>query len=160
MSDSTPLARRRFLRYAAFGGLGLALARLSPADDRPPADPGDTATDFITPETQAAIDRGLASLGRSQGDDGAYFDERSGANVAITALAGLALMAGGHQPGRGRFGANVSRAMDYVLARANGPTPGYLSAAEPGPNHSGMYQHGFGALFLSEGVRLVPGPAR
>jgi hypothetical protein len=145
--------RRRFLHTAALGGLGLVLARLSPADDRA-ADPSGSA-DFITPETQAAIDRGLAFLARVQGEDGAYFDN-SGGNVAVTGLAGLALMAGGNEPGRGRYGANVSRAMDYVISKSNGPTPGFLTSTDGGPSHSGMYQHGFGSLFLSEVYGMVP----
>lgn len=160
MSDASPLPRRRFLRYAAFGGLGLALARLSPADDRTPEGAADPAADFITPETQAAIDRGLALLARSQADSGAYYDG-TGENVAVAGLAALALMAGGHQPGRGRYGAAVSKAMDYVLSKANvGPTPGYLTASQVGPTHSGMYQHGFGTLFLSEVYGMVPDPDR
>lgn len=158
MSDRSPLPRRRFLRYAALGGLAAGLARLSPADDRA-GDPGPPAGDFITPETQAAIDRGLGYLARAQSDDGSYFDG-SGGNVAVTGLAGLALMAGGHQPGRGRYGAAVSRAMDYVLSRGGGTVPGYLTAGDGGQGHSGMYQHGFGTLFLSELYGMVPDPDR
>jgi hypothetical protein len=157
MSDHTPLPRRRFLRVAALGGLGAALAQFSPADDR--QNEGVPGDDFITPETQAAIDRGLAYLARVQADDGSYFDG-NGSNVAITGLAGLALMAGGHQPGRGRYGAAVSRAMDYLLTRGHGQTPGYLTASETGPGHSGMYQHGFGTLFLAELYGMVPDPDR
>ena len=73
MSDSSPPTRRRFFRYAALAGTAAALARLSPADDRP----ADAADDFITPDTQTAIDRGLAYLGRAQGEDGAYYDGKA-----------------------------------------------------------------------------------
>jgi hypothetical protein len=146
-------SRRRFLRMAALSGAGFAFSRRSLADDPPVRSSGNT--DYITAETQAAIDRGLSYLSRAQGEDGAYYDS-NGPNVAITGLAGLALMAGGHQPGRGQYGANVSRAMDYVLSRANGPTPGYLTASHGVSNHSGMYQHGFGSLFLSEVYGMVP----
>jgi hypothetical protein len=155
MSDRSSHPRRRFLRYAGLGGLSLALARLSPADDRSTSGP--PATDFITPETEAAIDRGLSYLSRVQSDDGSYSDN-NGRNVAITGLVGLALMAGGHQPGRGRYGATVSRAMSYVLSRAGGPPSGYLVSPESGQGHSGMYQHGFGALFLSELYGMVTDP--
>ena len=51
--------------------------------------------------------------------------ERSGGtggwSVGVTSLAGLALMAGGHQPGRGKYGKNVAKAVEYVASMASGP---------------------------------------
>ncbi len=84
---------------------------------------------------------------------------RSG-NVGVTALAGLALMAGGHQPGRGTYGRTVSRAVDYCLSQANGLEPGYLANVSGPLSNSPMYQHGFGTLFLSEVLGMFPDPAR
>src|SRR5207249_11694727 len=119
------VSRRNFLRLAAAGGAAGALGWAGHAQDRPPAPAADPGPDFITPETQAAIDHGLGLLARVQLDDGSFSDRYSGASVGITALAGLALMAGGHQPGRGRYGRTVSRALDYVLGTASGPHPGF-----------------------------------
>lgn len=152
------ITRRRFVRAAAFGGVGLAAALAGHAQEPPVADPA--AADFITPETQAAIDRGLSFLARMQGNDGA-FDDNQGPNVAVAGLAALALMAGGHQPGRGAFGRTVGRAMDFLLARAAANTPvGYLHGGDALGHSGGMYQHGFGTLFLAELYGMVPDPDR
>ena len=66
-------------------------------------------------------------------------------------------MAGGHQPGRGRYGYVVSRAADYVVSRGglNPGYPGYLNNSDNTPTSS-MYQHGFGALFLAEVYGMLP----
>jgi hypothetical protein len=159
------LSRRNFLRLAGVGGtaglLGLAGHAQNP---RPAADPGPPG--LITGEAQAAIDSGLAFLARSQLDGGSFSDPYSGSSVGIAGLAGLALMAGGHHPGRGRYGRTVSRALDYVLAAANGPNPGYLTSAESQGAFRGqgdqraMYSHGFATLFLSEVCGTLPDPAR
>lgn len=141
--------RRQFLRSAAVAGTGGVAAVAGRAQDRPalPAD-----ANLVTLETQSAIDRGLHFLASSQAADGSFPDTRTGfGNVAITGLAGLALMAGGHQPGRGRYGKHVAKAAEYVADRgAKGRPAGYLNNAQDLLSHGGMYQHGFGALFLAE----------
>jgi Squalene-hopene cyclase C-terminal domain len=129
------------------------------ADDTPtPA--GDP--DLITPDAQSAVDRGLAYLAGTQAADGSFPDTRTMfGNVAITGLAGLALMAAGHQPGRGKYGGCVAKAADYVVGRgAAGNPPGYLNNADALLAHGAMYQHGFGTLFLSEVHGMVPDPAK
>ena len=82
-----------------------------------PAGPrSDSGAEFITTATQAAIDRGLAQLAQGQANDGSFADPtRTGTSGGITGLGGLALMSAGHQPGRGRYGKNVTRAVDHVL---------------------------------------------
>jgi hypothetical protein len=145
--------RRRFLRTAAAGGAGLAAVLVGHAQEPPAADP-------VTPDAQAAADRGLAYLARAQAADGS-FDDNQGPNAAVTGLAGLALMAGGHQPGRGAYGRTVARAADYLVARAAAGNPvGYLNGGDQLGHTGGMYQHGFAALFLSEVYGMLPDPAR
>jgi len=162
----TPLTRRSALRLAAAGGAAGLLGWAGHAQD-PPRGP-DPGADFITPEAQAAIDRGLAFLAAQQLDDGAFTSDRAGGGsaVGIAALAGLALMAGGHQPGRGRYARTVSHAVDYVLACGAGATPGFLASPDAqrgfrgGQNQQAMYSHGFACLFLSEVSGMLPDPAR
>lgn len=160
-----PVSRRNFLRMAAGCGTAGTLAWAGHAQEAPAPAAADAGADFVTSETQAAIDRGLSSLARAQLSDGSFSDHFNGAAVGVTALAGLALMAGGHQPGRGRYGRVVSRAVDYVLAAGAGPTPGFLSTGDAqtgfrGQNQQAMYSHGFGCLFLSEVCGMLPDPAR
>ena len=169
MTTPLPLSRRSALRLAAAGGaVGLLGWAGHDAHTQDPPPGPDGAADAVTPETQAAIDRGLAFLAQVQQDDGAFTSDRlgGGSAVGIAALAGLALMAGGHQPGRGRYARTVSRIVDYMLASAAGPTPGFLASAEVqrgfrgGQNQQAMYSHGFGCLFLSEVSGMLPDPAR
>ena len=152
--------RRQFVRTALIAGGASSLALISKAQ---PGTPAAAEVDSISAETQQVIDRSLATLAVGQAGDGSFADSRTNfGNVAITGLAGLALMAAGHQPGRGRYGDAVARAADYVVRRgnANGSTPGYLNNADASMSHGSMYQHGFGALFLAEVYGMVPSPEK
>ncbi|MDB5310330.1 MAG: hypothetical protein JWO38_4532 [Gemmataceae bacterium] len=152
------LSRRTFLRLAAVGGAAGVMGYAGHAQ------PTETGAEFITPETEATIERGLAYLARIQLDDGSFSDRLSGAAVGVASLAGLALMAGGHQPGRGRYGRTVSRVVDYLLAAGAGNSgflsPGDAQAGLRSQNQQAMYSHGFGCLFLSEVCGMLPEKAR
>src|SRR5262245_37956807 len=72
--------------------------------------------EFMTAETQRAIDDGLAFLARQQKSDGSigsgrYFDR----DVAVTSLCGMSFLAAGHTPGRGKYGKHVQKCVDFVL---------------------------------------------
>ncbi|MCS7046550.1 MAG: terpene cyclase/mutase family protein, partial [Gemmataceae bacterium] len=112
---------------------------------------------MITPATQEAIDAGLAYLARQQHNDGSFGTNNNVGNVAITSLAGLAFMAGGHQPGRGRYGANVTRAVQNILSHESPTTRGYFTNPR-NPVHGPMYGHGFATLFLAEAHGMVNDP--
>lgn len=109
---------------------------------------------FVTPETQASIDRGLEWLASQQQSNGAF---GSGlmykGNVAVTALCGMAFLSAGSSPGRGKYGLQVERAVDYILknTRANG----YI-INERYKSHGPMYGHGFATLFLAEVYGMSP----
>ena len=98
--------------------------------------------------TREAVDRGLAYLVEQQHPEGAF---GSGtvyqSNVAVTSLAGLALVASGDTPGRGRYGKQVDLAIDYLLSQSH--PSGYVVASES-MSHGPMYGHGFSTLFLAE----------
>lgn len=115
----------------------------TPVPDKPAPAKSEVRGDEITPELERTIARGLEALARRQRDDGSF--NGGGADVAITALGGIAFMADGNLPGRGKYGQNVQRALDYVLSQAQ--ESGMLSAAESNGN---MYAHGFATLFLAE----------
>src|SRR5207248_3408719 len=65
--------------------------------------------------------------------------------AGITGLAGLALMSGGNLPGRGKYGENVQRGVEYVLSACQ--ESGLIAADN---SHGPMYGHGFATLFLGE----------
>ena len=102
----------------------------------------------ITAQTQTAIERGLNYLVRHQARDGAWSNQgRYGAYpVAMTSLAGLALLMDGNTTTQGRYAPNLDRASKFLLRAA---TPNGLIAKldrEARP----MYGHGFATLFLGE----------
>jgi hypothetical protein len=138
--------RRRFL----IGTAAMALLGRSPGGDPESLPDGTAAKDMITPDAQRAIDRGLAYLARTQGEDGSWGDRPMyGGHVAIVGLGGLAFLAGGHQPGRGPYGQIVTRALRFILSMEQANPVGFLfnrAANQHGP----MYGHGFATTFLAE----------
>jgi hypothetical protein len=110
----------------------LATARVSAA-----VDPG-------TPDV--AVDKGLEALVHLQQADGSF----DNGNTASTALAGIALLAGGHTPTRGAYHESSAKAVRAILAAREQMT-GYLGG--PGGN---MYAHGFATLFLAECYGMAP----
>ena len=108
----------------------------------------------ITPALDDAVARGLAALARAQDADGAFGEGRYGRNVAVTALACLALMADGNVPGRGEYAEQVERGLEFILA--NTAENGLIASdAANGP----MYGHGFATLFLGEVYGMTRGGA-
>lgn len=106
----------------------------------------------ITPEVERATAAGLAALARTQRADGSFGEGAFGGNVAVTALSCLALMADGNLPGRGAYGDNVARGLEFVIASAN---ENGLLATDQG--NGPMYGHGFATLFLGEVYGMTAG---
>jgi hypothetical protein len=104
--------------------------------------------DLVTAEAEQAIQRGLACLARTQNRDGSWRSgqQEGGYPVAMTALAGLALMAGGSTPGQGEYADHVRRAVDFLLKSAN--RNGLIAAMSE--EMRPMHGHGFAMLFLAE----------
>ncbi|MBI1369697.1 MAG: prenyltransferase [Planctomycetes bacterium] len=143
-------------------GVNAAMLRALAADDAAPAaapvgevGAANAPTDFveITPQVQAAVQKGLVFLASQQQPDGSFGAEQYGRNVAITALAGLAFMSDGNLPGRGKYGPNVEAAVRFVL---DSQQPNGLIAADT--SHGPMYGHGFATLFLGEVYGMTNDP--
>ncbi len=113
-----------------------------------------SAAKLVTPAVQRGIDRGLKWLVSQQRDDGGFNDGSYRGNVAVCALAGMALTAGGSTPGRGPYGAQVNRCVDYLLA--NTQPSGFV--AGPNSTYGPMYGHGFATMFLAECCGMSPRP--
>lgn len=112
-----------------------------------------TAARLITAAADQSAEKGLTFLAARQHDDGTLGTGSYRGNVAVVSLAGMAWMAQGSTPGRGRFGREVARALDYVLAHAQ--ESGFIT--NPTFAHHGpMYGHGFATLFLAECYGMSP----
>ena len=96
----------------------------------------------ITPQVRRAVARGLKWLAAQQHADGSFGHQNL---VAVSALSGLAFVAGGNLPGQGRYGHNTAQALRYVLSQCQ-PSGLIASASDGAP----MYGQGFATLFLAE----------
>ena len=130
------------------------LAPPVPAPPRPAGAESGPETE-ITPAHEAAVVRGLVYLAANQNADGSwsakvgrklnesYDNTADTGHVGVTSLACIAFLAGGHQPGRGKYGQVIERGLDYVLASCT--EDGYITR-----NKTRMYSHAFSTLFLAE----------
>src|SRR5262249_3925340 len=86
------------------------------------------------------------------------------ANVAVTSVSALAMMAGGHLPGRGKYGEHVKKALQFVIAQGErggrgafgAHPPRFLHHSRHGSPQGLMYRHGFGTLSVGEACGMVP----
>lgn len=116
---------------------------------------GSPAPQEVDAATREAVERGLACLALRQNANGSwtnrvgyklyddYFGEEN-ESVDVTALACMALVAGGNVPGRGKYGRHVERGVQWLLSKVR-EEDGYIT-------HGGsrMYSHAFATLFLAE----------
>lgn len=141
-------------RVGWVAGLSLAVCAASDARAQGPERP-----EMITPETEKAIEKGLAFLARTQGRDGTWraANQFMGSYpCAMTALAGLALLGSGSTPNEGPYASNVRRAADYLLESS---MPNGL-IARLGEEGRSMHGHGFAMLFLGEVYGMERHPAQ
>ncbi|MCZ6834549.1 MAG: terpene cyclase/mutase family protein [Planctomycetota bacterium] len=102
-----------------------------------------------------SVQRGFVYLKSQQNSDGSFGRGRYGRHVGITALCALTFMGDGNLPGRGPYGEQVERALEFVLSNV---TETGLIAAET--SHGPMYGHGFATLFLGELYGMTPEDSR
>ena len=103
---------------------------------------------LVTPQTRQAIDRGLEFLARTQSRDGAWrqVGPMGEFPVAMTPLAGLALLADGNTATQGRYAVQVDRAARFLVSCAR--PDGLITS--PADESRSMYGHGYAMLFLGE----------
>jgi hypothetical protein len=97
-----------------------------------------------------AVDRGLAFIAKSQKPDRS-FPAPIGGQPGVTSLCVMAFLARGHQPGKGPYGAQLDRAIDYVLD-AQYPSSGAIMPERfngAGDLGSG-YSHAISGAMLAE----------
>jgi squalene cyclase len=113
-------------------------------------------SEALTPELKRAVEDGHRWLADKQQADGSWHQhvgyklnsnyeitDYNVPHVGVTALGLMSFLAGGHLPGRGRYGDNITRGLDYVLGVVT--ETGFIS-----DNNTRMYSHAFATLFLAE----------
>ncbi|HZN58247.1 MAG TPA: prenyltransferase/squalene oxidase repeat-containing protein [Planctomycetota bacterium] len=133
-------ARERFLLAAAVLAAGAAATRSAAQQPARKVSP-QILREEITTELRLAVARGISYLEKRQEENGDFDREFP---VAVNALAGIALLAGGSSE---RAGAEhfqmLRRATTAILRHQNGQ--GYFDDGK-----SLMYGHGFATLYLAE----------
>lgn len=120
---------------------GLTVAASSPAQEAayPPG---------VTPEIHASIVRGLEWLKRNQGNDGSWRNSGGYGSypAAMTGIAGMAFIAAGSTPTRGRYWNQVRKSVSFLMKNSDSSTGVISVPAEEGRS---MYGHGFATLYLA-----------
>jgi len=127
--------------------------------------PSVTLASALAPEEWArvekCVDKSLAWIATQQAADGS-FPTLTIAQPAVTSLCVLAFLSRGHQPGAGPYGAQLNRAIDFVLSCQM--PDGLLSQQAPEPvfnmrgtSYTGTYDHAIAGLMLGEVFGHVTG---
>lgn len=97
-------------------------------------------------EVERSVSKGLDWLAAQQSRRGRWSANNDRYPTAMTAMAGIALLAEGSTTTQGRYAPNIRAAVDYLVAnsRQNG------LIGDPAQDDRYTYGHGFGMLFLSQ----------
>jgi hypothetical protein len=95
----------------------------------------------ITPQSEEALRKGLEWLAKNQGPDGNW-----GSNdLGLVGMGALAFMSAGHAPGRGKYGTQLKKSLDYVTNNAK--PSGLLNMSDA---QRDMYNHGLATFILGQ----------
>lgn len=108
--------------------------------------PRRAAAEPIDPKTQRSVARGLEWMANTQSRLGHWTANNGQYPTAMTALAGLAMLAEGSTATQGKYAENLRRAIDYLVSRSR---PNGL-IGDPVRDNRYTYGHGFSLLFLSQ----------
>ena len=131
------------------GWSGLIAARGGAMPNAAPAVPSQSFAAALSPaqwkDVEDCVDHALSWLASEQAADGS-FPTVASAQPAITSLCVLAFLSRGHQPGYGPYGAQMDRAIDFVISCQK--PDGLFSYVDPDAT-AGMQQaqQGFGFGF-------------
>lgn len=95
----------------------------------------------VTPESQQALEQGLAWLAANQTAEGNWESN----DLGLVSMGALAFLSAGHMPGVGKYGSNVERALNYVIKNAK--PSGLLNVAD---SQRDMYNHGLATFVLGQ----------
>jgi hypothetical protein len=94
-----------------------------------------------TPESERAARLGLQWLAANQGRAGNWESD----DLGLVSVGALAFLSAGHMPGRGRYGDNVRRSLDFVISNAK--PSGLLNISS---HRRDMYNHGLSIFVLTQ----------
>ncbi len=131
--------------------------------------PKPAQADEIPAKYRDTVRKGLEYLVKHQLPDGHWEGDGGKHPVAMTGLAGLALLMeaddGGAgwavpTPGKAKYIANIRKAADWLMARSQTSRGGLIFSAHPSEATRYMESHGFATLFLAGACRVETDAAR
>jgi len=141
------------------GWSGIVPARAPAASAATSAVPSQSFASALTPQqwkdVENCVDRSLAWLASQQAEDGS-FPTLPVAQPAITSLCVLAFLSRGHQPGFGPYGAQLDRAVDFVISCQR---PDGLFALQPPNDPNGVNSGLAGGRGFGGGRGIAAGTA-
>src|SRR5262245_7200651 len=125
-------------------GVTVLLALMVPAAPRAAAE--------LPKQYRDMVEKGLRWLVRQQHKDGHWAGGPKDDPVALTALAGAALMMEGNTTREGRYADSVRRAVDWILENGRGPAPrdGLLAGPKADAAHRPLLPHARALSFLTQ----------
>ena len=130
-------------------GLLLTNSAVLSEEEASPAETGpEPSGKEVSQELRDSVKKGMDYLVKAQDPKTGTFGSMH--KVATTSLAGMALLSGGHLPGRGKYCENLEKAIRFIVEKAAQPS-GYIQF-----ENTNMYGHGFATLFLAEVYGTVP----
>jgi len=105
----------------------------------------------ITPESEAALEAGLAWLAKNQGPKGNWESN----DLGLVSMGALAFMAAGNAPNRGKYGKEVAKALQFVVENAK--PSGLLNISD---GQRDMYNHGLATFVLGQAQGMTSGNDR
>jgi hypothetical protein len=94
------------------------------------------------------VQKGLEFLAKNQAKDGHWEGDGGKHPVAITSLAGMALLMEGSNVQEGKYRAHISKAVDWLVARSEARRDGLIFSDHPSETDRYMYGHGLATEFL------------
>lgn len=95
----------------------------------------------ITSQSEETLELGLEWLARNQGPEGNW-----GCNdLGLVSMGALAFMSAGHAPGRGKYGRELDKALEFVIKNAK--PSGLLNIAD---GQRDLYNHGLATFVLGQ----------
>ena len=102
---------------------------------------------------EGAVDRGLSWLSKQQSANGQFPSPNVKAQPAVTALAAMAFLSRGHQPGQGPYGELLRRAINYVISTQD--RFGLFVSDYSYQYHGTTYCHAISGVMLAEALGLA-----
>ena len=106
-------------------------------------------TDALPEKYRDTVDKGLEFLVKQQHKDGHWEGDGGKHPAAVTALAGIALLMEGSTLEKGKYSANLRKAVDWLMDKSLAGRDGLIFSEHPSETDRYMHGHGLATQFLA-----------